>query len=137
MCGDALFDWPHCRRHLLPGLCILGLCPLHSSLPTSDCVGDCANPCTGSWVWPVREAGSTVLRKSWEQHDFYHVVFNSASETDSWGLSICSVHPWSEGTARDRVMKVGKKLPFGILSHCKLGIACYCSLTQAFLTGSH
>lgn len=32
-------------------------------------------------------------------------------------------------------MKVGKKLPFGFLSHCKLGIACYCSLTQAFLTG--
>lgn len=29
-----------------------------------------------------------MLRKSREQHDFYHVIFNSSSETESWGLSI-------------------------------------------------
>lgn len=67
--------------------CVLGLCFLHFSLPTSDYVGDCTYPHSGSWVWPVGQAGKAALRKSQEQHDCYHVS-TSASDTGSWGKSV-------------------------------------------------
>lgn len=87
MCGDAFFLTVASIRGTGFRGCVLELCLLHFSLPTSDYVGDCTHPCSGSWVWPVGQAGKAALRKSQEQHNCYH-VFNSASDTGIWGKHV-------------------------------------------------
>lgn len=84
--GMSFLTVPRARGTYFPG-CVLGLCSLHFSLPTSDYVGDCTHPRSGSWVWPVGPAGSAAPRKSLEQRDCSH-VFNSASDMGSWGKSV-------------------------------------------------